>query len=171
MPDRKPVPEDSPGKPVPKDSPGKPVPEDSHAVLRERIRGLRMLLGLIILLGLAALLAAARSAPRGTGDRSDLAGHLALWLLAQVLLLVLIVQGLRWLRRRRLGPSPSTRLRRPSDVLLHLDAGLGGLVALLGFGPAVLTGHAGPLDLAIAATGLVLLTLGLRAALLHVTRP
>lgn len=78
--------------------------------------------------------------------------------------------GLRWLRRRRLGLQPSTRLRRRSNVLLHLNAGLGGAVALLGFGPAIASGQATPLAWAIVTTGVLLLALGLRAALLHVTR-
>ena len=180
--DTQPVPTDSPDPDEPPDEPApprrRPAPEPpeppldpaGHARLRERIRGLRLLLGLLVLLGLAALLGASRSAARGTGSSATLALHLALWLAAQLAAIALIVLGLRWLRRRRLGPLPSTRLRRPGDVLLHLDAGLGGAVALLGFGPAIAAGRATPLDWAIAATGLVLLALGLRAALLHVTR-
>lgn len=148
-----------------------PAPaQDRHGVLRERIRGLRMLLGLLILQGLAALLGATRSAPRGAGNSVTITLHLALWFTAQLALLALIVLGLRWLRRRRLGLQPSTRLRRRSDVLLHLNAGLGGAVALLGFGPAIASGQATPLAWAIATTGVLLLALGLRAALLHVTR-
>lgn len=196
--DSSPVPTDSPHQPSPRDS--SPVPTDSpdpdelpdepapprrrpapeppappldparHALLRERIRGLRLLLGLLVLLGLAALLGASRSAARGTGSSAELTLHLALWLAAQLAAIALIVLSLRWLRRRRLGPLPSTRLRRPGDVLLHLDAGLGGAVALLGFGPAIAAGRATPLDWAIAVTGVLLLALGLRAALLHVTR-
>lgn len=175
-PDPDELPDEPPDEPAPPrrrpapEPPEPPLDPAGHARLRERIRGLRLLLGLLVLLGLAALLGASRSAARGTGSSATLALHLALWLAAQLAAIALIVLGLRWLRRRRLGPLPSTRLRRPGDVLLHLDAGLGGAVALLGFGPAIAAGRATPLDWAIAATGLLLLALGLRAAVLHVTR-
>jgi hypothetical protein len=181
-----PVPQDSQPSPVPEDSPDlehsaprrrPPVAEASPAPdpaaidrFRERIRGLRMLLGLLVLLGLAAMQAATRSAPRGTGERGLLLAHLGLWLAVQLAAIALLVLGLRWLRRRRFGARPSTRLRRPSDVLLHLDAGLGGAVALIGFGPAILGPNPSPLDWLIAAAGVLLLAVGLRAAVLHVTR-
>lgn len=189
MPERphEPVPTDSSHPPVPEDSPDDladsaprrrpPVLADSPAPdlaavdrFRERIRGLRMLLGLLVLLGLAAMQAATRSAPRGTGERGTLVAHLGLWLAVQLIVITILVFGLRWLRHRRFGARPSTRLRRPSDVLLHLDAGLGGAVALLGFGPAILRPGPAPLAWLIAAAGVVLLAVGLRAAVLHVAR-
>jgi type IV secretory pathway VirB2 component (pilin) len=142
----------------------------SHAALRERLRQLRLSLALLVLLGLAALLAASRSAPREAGSSTALLGHVAGWLAAQLAVIAAILLGLRWLRRRRFGALPSTRLRRPSDVLLHVGAGLGGALALLGFLPALAAGRAAGLDWAIASTGLVLLAVGLRAAALHVTR-
>ena len=146
----------------------------SHAALRERLRQLRLSLALLVLLGLAALVGATHSAPRSTGSSAALIGHIALWLAAQLALIAALVLGLRWLRRRRFGALPSTRLRRPSDVLLHVGAGLGGALALLGFLPAITAGSAAGsttgLDWVIASTGLVLLAVAVRAAALHVTR-
>jgi hypothetical protein len=166
-------PDDDPGDPPrpspvrehrPSDDPRRAV-ERIHA-LQDRLRSLRLLLGLLVLLGLASLVGAARSAPL-----DGLYLHIALWFAAQLAALAVIVFGLRWLRRRRFGALPSTRLRRTSDALLYLAAAVGGALALLGFVPVIVADAAAGVDWAIAAMGLLLLLAGLRAGVLHVVRP
>lgn len=134
--------------------------------LRDGLRAFRLLLGLVVLLAIASLVGAGL-----TADRDALYLHLALWCAAQLALIAVTLLALRRLRARRFGPLPSPRIRDLGDVLLHVDAVLGGLLALLGFLPRILADHAAPLDWIILALGLTLLLAGLRGALLHVLRP
>lgn len=132
---------------------------------REGMRALRMLLGLLVLIVLASLVGASL-----TADAGSLYLHLFLWCAGQVAAIVLAVLALRRLRARRFA-EPSTRMRDPADVLLHIDAVLGGLVALLGFGPRIAADPTPNLDWAIVGLGLLLLATGLRGAVLYVRRP
>ncbi len=131
--------------------------------VRDGLRALRMLLGLLVLLFIASLVGAS-----STADPSSLYLHMTLWALAQLVLIALSLFVLRALRARRFGAVPSTRIRDAADVLLHIDATLGGLVALLGFGPQLALGGAPGIDWLIAGIGLVLLLAGLRGAVMYV---
>ena len=133
--------------------------------VRDGLRVLRMSLGLLVLLAVASLLGASL-----TADADSLPLHIGLWAAGQVTAIVLVLLALRRLRARRFS-EPSTRMRDPADALLHIDALLGGLVALLGFGPRVAADPAPSIDWAILGLGLLLLVAGLRGALLYVRRP
>jgi uncharacterized membrane protein len=133
---------------------------------RQHLHALRLLLAVALLLAIASLIGATTTA----GLRS-LYLHLALWFLAQIAVIAATLLGLRALRRRRFGAAPSGVVRRPGDVLLHIGACVGGLLALLAFVPGILSGPADGVQWAIAGLGLVLLAAGLRAAILYVLRP
>ena len=133
--------------------------------MRDRLRSLRLILGLSLLLGLAAMIGASK-----TATPAVIRTHIALWFLAQCSLVVGAVYLLRLLRRLRFGALPSSRLRRTSDGLVHVAATAGGALALLAFAPRVVSGAATGLDWLVVVTGLVLFIVGVRAAVLHVAR-
>jgi 4-amino-4-deoxy-L-arabinose transferase-like glycosyltransferase len=147
------------------------APIDSEAQLarvlrvREVLRVTRIGLGLVVILGISALLAATATAPL---DR--LYVGIAAWFFGQVAAIAAVLAGLRAIRRRRFGAAPSSRLRRPSDVMLYVAAAAGGALALAGFAPPIAAGAATGVDVAIAAIGLALALAGLRAAGLYVLR-
>jgi hypothetical protein len=134
--------------------------------LRDGLRAFRLLLGLVVLLFISSLVGAGL-----TADLRSLYLHMALWCIGQCTVVALCVLALRRLRTHRFGALPSPRIRDTGDVLLHVDAVLGGLLALLGFLPRILAARPEPLDWIIVALGVALLIAGLRGALLHVLRP
>lgn len=136
------------------------------ARVQEIIRCTRVGLGLLVLLALGSLIGAASTAAPAT----NLYGAIALWFLAQAGLLAAAVLGLRALRRRRFGRSPSPLVRAPSDALLYVAACAGGALALAAFGPALVAGPASITAIACVGFGVILLLGGLRGALLYVLR-
>jgi hypothetical protein len=136
------------------------------AAWKQRMHATRLLLAVLVLLALSSLGGATL-----TASLRSLYLHMGLWFFGQVGAIVAALLGLRALRRRRHGLAPSGLVRHVSDVLLHVGAAVGGLLALLGFVPRILTGPAEAVDWAIAALGLLLLGAGLRAAILYVLRP
>ena len=134
--------------------------------LRDGLRALRLLLGLVVLLFISSLVGAGL-----TADFRSLYLHMALWCAGQLALVTVGLLALRHLRARRFGDLPSRRIRTPGDVLLHVDAVLGGALALLGFLPAIVADTTPRVDWLIVGLGLVLLAAGLRGAVLHVSRP
>ena len=137
-----------------------------HDVVRDRLRSLRLILGLSLLLGLASMIGAST-----TATPAVIRTHIALWFLAQVSVIVGAVYLLRLIRRLRFGELPSSRVRRTSDGLVYIAAAVGGALALLAFAPRVLAGAATAIDWLVVAIGLVLFVAGMRAAVLHVLRP
>lgn len=134
--------------------------------LRDGLRALRLLLGLVVLLFISSLVGAGL-----TGDFRSLYLHMALWCGGQLAVVLVGLLALRHLRARRFGATPSPRIRNAGDVLLHVDAVLGGALALLGFLPRALAERTPGVDWLILGLGLVLLAAGLRGAVLHVLRP
>ena len=139
---------------------------DRIAAWKQRLYAIRLLLAVAMLLAIAALIGATVTASVNT-----LYLHIALWFFGQVAAITLTLLGLRALRRRRFGASPSSRTRRAGDVLLYVGSFVGGLLALLAFAPAILAGVATGIDWAIAGLGLLLLAASLRSAILYVLRP
>lgn len=139
---------------------------DRIAAWKQRLYAIRLLLAVVMLLAIAALIGATVTASVNT-----LYLHIALWFFGQVAAITLTLLGLRALRRRRFGATPSSRARLAGDVLLYVGACAGGLLALLGFVPRILDATASGIDWAIAGLGLLLLGAGLRAAILYVVRP
>lgn len=141
------------------------APIDSEAQLqriahvREVLRCMRLILGLIVVLGISALYAATR-----TVSPTHVYAGIAAWFFGQAAILALVILGLRALRRRRFGTTTSSRIHGTSDALLYAAAGAGGALALTMFAGDVV---AGPLALATAVLGVVLLTGGLRGAWLY----
>ena len=143
-----------------------PDPKDRHARVRDRLRSLRLVLGLMLLLGLSSLIGAKETALPQTVQL-----HIALWSLGQCSVIAGTVALLRLLRRRRFGALPSSRLPRTSDGLVYIAATVGGALALTAFAPRLATGAASGLDGVIVGLGLVLLGSGLRGAALYLLRP
>lgn len=147
----------------------KPDPKDSpvarHAVVRDRLRSLRIVLGLVLLLGLSSMLGASR-----TATPSQVQLHIGVWFGVQCLVIAGSVAALRWLRRRRFD-RPSSYMPRTSDGLVYIAATVGGALALAAFSQRVLMGAGAALDWLIVVIGLVLLIAGLRGAALYLLRP
>ena len=143
-----------------------PDPKDRHARVRDRLRGLRLLLGLVLLLGISSLIGA-----KATALPQTIQLHIALWFFGQCAVIVGAVALLRLLRRRRFGALPSSRLPRASDGLVYIAATVGGALALTAFAPRLTTGAAAGHDWLIVGLGLVLLASGLRGAALYLLRP
>jgi len=139
---------------------------DRIAAWQRRLYAIRLLLAVVMLLAIAALIGATMTASLGS-----LYLHIAMWSFGQIAAIALTLLGLRALRRRRFGATPSSRARLAGDVLLSIGACVGGLLALLGFVPRILGATASGIDWAIAGLGLLLLGAGLRAAILYVVRP
>ena len=150
--------------PDPKDRPSTAV-RPRHEVVRDRLRSLRLLLGLVLLLGLAAMIGASK-----TASPAVIRTHIALWFVAQAGVIVGGVYLLRLVRRLRFGALPSTRLRRTSDGLVHVAATVGGTLALVAFAPRVLAGVATGIERVVVVIGLVLFIAGMRAAVLYIAR-
>ena len=140
-------------------------PAPRHAVVRDRLRSLRLVLGLFLLLGLSSMIGASRTA---TPTQVQL--HTGLWFALQCVMIAGSVAALRWLRRRRFE-QPSSHVPRTSDGLVYVAATVGGLLALAAFTPRVFTGAGAALDWLIVVIGLVLLIAGLRGAALYLLRP
>lgn len=144
------------------------APVDSEAQLqriqrvREVLRCTRLILGLTVVLGISALFAATRT----VAPAHAYAG-IAAWFFGQVALLASVILGLRALRRRRFGTTTSSRIQATSDALLYAAAGAGGALALTMFAGDVV---AGPLALAVAGLGVVLLVGGLRGAWMYAAK-
>jgi len=147
----------------------KPDPKDRpvarHAVVRDRLRSLRIVLGLFLLLGLSSMIGASR-----TASPSQVQLHMGLWFAAQCAAIAASVAALRWLRRRRFD-RPSSTIPRTSDGLVYIAATVGGALALAAFSPRVFLGPGAALDWLIVVIGLVLLVAGLRGAALYLLRP
>jgi len=140
-------------------------PVATHARVRDRLRSLRLVLGLVLLIGLSALIGASATATPRTVHL-----HVGLWFFGQCATIAGAVASLRLLRRRRFGALPSTRLPRTSDGLVYIAATVGGALALTAFAPRLI-GTASGLDWIIVGLGLVLLAAGLRGAALYLLRP
>ncbi len=138
----------------------------THAVVRDRLRSLRLVLGLVLLIGLSSMIGASATATPPTVHL-----HIALWFLGQCAAIAALVASLRLLRRRRFGALPSSRLPRTSDGLVYIAAAVGGALALTAFAPRITTGAASGLDWVIVGLGLVLFAAGLRGAALYLLRP
>jgi uncharacterized membrane protein len=136
------------------------------AAWKQRLYTIRIALAVLVLLAIASLIGATV-----TASLRSLYLHLGLWFFGQLAAIALTLLGLRALRRRRFGASPSSRTRRAGDVLLYVGSFVGGLLALLAFAPAILAGVATGIDWAIAGLGLLLLAASLRSAILYVLRP
>ncbi|HEY0136001.1 MAG TPA: hypothetical protein VGB85_18070, partial [Nannocystis sp.] len=121
-----------------------------HEVVRDRLRSLRLILGLILLLGLASMIGASK-----TATPAVVRTHIALWFLAQCSIIVGAVYLLRLVRRLRFGALPSSCLHRTSDGLVYIAAAVGGALALLAFAPRALAGAATGVDWLVVVIGLV----------------